>query len=317
MLRIKDPKRSVPFYVEHFNMRLLDEKHFGPGHGDFSLYFLATIPEGVEMPKPGTTEANDFLMTHNGVVLELTHNHGTEDEDGPVYSNGNEEPHRGYGHIGFLADDVYEASASLEAKGVAFRKRPDEGRMKGLAFALDPDGYWVEIVRRREGAELYGRGFSLQQCMLRVKDPKPSIAFYRDVMGMRLVRELHFGEGRGDFSLYFLASVPEDETTPEPTSEEAGHWMSSYSGTILELTHNHGTEKDEAFSYHNGNSDPRGFGHLGFLVPDVEEHCKWMEEEAGVTEWQKRPHEGRMKGLAFARDPDGYWVEIIKRGARV
>ena len=29
-----------------------------------------------------------------------------------------------------------------------FQKKPDEGRMKGLAFALDPDGYWVEIVPR-------------------------------------------------------------------------------------------------------------------------------------------------------------------------
>ena len=27
------------------------------------------------------------------------------------------------------------------------RKKPDDGRMKGLAFALDPDGYWVEILR--------------------------------------------------------------------------------------------------------------------------------------------------------------------------
>lgn len=29
---------------------------------------------------------------------------------------------------------------------------------------------------------------------------------------------------------------------------------------------------------------------------------------------QKAPDAGSMKGLAFARDPDGYWVEIIKRG---
>jgi hypothetical protein len=29
---------------------------------------------------------------------------------------------------------------------------------------------------------------------------------------------------------------------------------------------------------------------------------------------QKKPDEGGMKGLAFAKDPDGYWIEIIKRG---
>lgn len=40
--------------------------------------------------------------------------------------------------------------------------------------------------------------------------------------------------------------------------------------TVLELTHNHGTEDEPAFSYHNGNTDPRGFGHTGFLCDDLE-----------------------------------------------
>ena len=25
--------------------------------------------------------------------------------------------------------------------------------MKGLAFALDPDGYWIELVKREEGSQ--------------------------------------------------------------------------------------------------------------------------------------------------------------------
>lgn len=38
--------------------------------------------------------------------------------------------------------------------------------MKGLAFALDPDGYWVEIVKR-EGGDMAGKGPHLSQTMLR------------------------------------------------------------------------------------------------------------------------------------------------------
>jgi len=37
-------------------------------------------------------------------------------------------------------DDVHAACSELEKKGVAFQKKPDEGRMKGLAFVKDPDG---------------------------------------------------------------------------------------------------------------------------------------------------------------------------------
>lgn len=36
----------------------------------------------------------------------------------------------------------------MEKKGVQFQKKPDAGGMKGLAFAKDPDGYWIEIIKR-------------------------------------------------------------------------------------------------------------------------------------------------------------------------
>ena len=62
-------------------------------------------------------------------------------------SNGNVTPCRGFGHIAVMTPDVYAASAELEANGVKFQKRPNEGRMLGLAFALDPDGYWVSFLK--------------------------------------------------------------------------------------------------------------------------------------------------------------------------
>ena len=45
------------------------------------------------------------------------------------------------------------------------RTKLAEGRMKGLAFALDPDGYWVELLR----GGVKGRN-TLAQTMLRVKE---------------------------------------------------------------------------------------------------------------------------------------------------
>ena len=81
-------------------------------------------------------------------MLELTHNHGTENDDTFTYLNGNEEGKQGFGHLGFLCDDVFLASKELRDRGCEFRKEPDGGKMKGLAFVLDPDGYSVELIKR-------------------------------------------------------------------------------------------------------------------------------------------------------------------------
>ena len=62
-----------------------------------------------------------------------------------VYHNGNDTDAgqlRGFGHVGFLCDDLDATCASLEAAGVSFKKKPTDGLMRGLAFAYDPDGYW-------------------------------------------------------------------------------------------------------------------------------------------------------------------------------
>ena len=60
-----------------------------------------------------------------------------------------------------------------------------------------------------------------------------------------------------------------DESVKIPEGpEEAKKFCLSQVGTV-ELTYNYGTEKDDAFAYHNGNSDPRGFGHIGVAVDDL------------------------------------------------
>ena len=280
----------------------------------FSLYFFQSLPVGTTYPhEPGSDAAHRYLWSTNGVTLELTHNWGTEDDPAQKYHPGNE-PGDGFGHIAFAVPDVYAATERLEAAGVTFKKKPDEGRMKGIAFFYDSDGYWVELVERAEGTA-NAPYFTLAQTMLRVKDPKKSLEFYTKHFGLTLVRESHYPSG--NFSNYFLATLPLGTVVPDPASEAAKPFMRDvvYPAAIpvLELTHNHGTEADPAFSHRSGNVEPhRGFGHVGFLTDDVYSTSAALEA-AGVA-FQKKPDAGSMKGLAFALDPDGYWVEIIKRG---
>ena len=150
--------------------------------------------------------------------------------------------------------------------------------------------------------------FILSQTMLRIRDPEKSLPFYRDVLGMTLLNRFDFPEMK--FSLYFMAFHRPESDGPIPEDKAARAEYTFRQKAAVELTHNWGTESDPAFAgYHNGNSDPRGFGHIGITVPDVYAACERFEK-LGV-EFVKRPDDGKMKGLAFIKDPDGYWIEIL------
>ena len=149
--------------------------------------------------------------------------------------------------------------------------------------------------------------FIFNQTMLRIKDPERSLAFYRDVLGMTLLDRFDFPDMK--FSLYFMAYVRASDA-PVPDEAVARAEYVFRQKATLELTHNWGTESDADFAgYHNGNAEPRGFGHIGITVPDVHAACERFEAQ-GVA-FSKRPDEGSMKGLAFIKDPDGYLIEIL------
>lgn len=134
-------------FYKAFGMTVVRQKNYG----DFSNFFLASssnVDESVDYSSLSDDEAKTKLSMMFGPILELTHNHGTEEDDNFEHFNGNEEGKQGFGHIGFLVDDVYKACDTIREMGYGFRKEPDGGSMFGLAFAYDPDGYSIEIIKR-------------------------------------------------------------------------------------------------------------------------------------------------------------------------
>ena len=137
------------------------------------------------------------------------------------------------------------------------------------------------------------QGFQFNHTMYRVKDYKKSLDFYTRIMGMSLL-DTHEG---GDFTLFFLAF---DKPGVNETAEEKKAGKFSREG-ILELTYNHGTEKEEGDVYSNGNTDPgRGFGHIAITVPDIKAACEYFESQ-GVN-WKKV--RGKRSGVTQLTPPN-------------
>ncbi|MBK9266541.1 MAG: lactoylglutathione lyase [Polyangiaceae bacterium] len=120
--------------------------------------------------------------------------------------------------------------------------------------------------------------------MLRVGDLDRSLAFYTEVLGMRLLRKRDYPEGR--FTLAFLGYGDEDSTA------------------VLELTHNWDTK-----SYDLGN----GFGHIAIAVPDAYKACADVKARGGKVTREAGPMKHGTTVIAFVEDPDGYKIEFIQR----
>ncbi|KFG79437.1 hypothetical protein MANI_120522 [Metarhizium anisopliae] len=136
VLRVKDAELSIRYYVETLGMSLV--KSINNSVEGSTLYLLG-------YPSEGPFEDGQDVSAREGMLGLLWH-HGTEKKDGFRYHNGNEHP-QGFGHICVTVDDINAACERLESLGVAWKKRLTDGKMKNVAFLLDPDNYWVELVQ--------------------------------------------------------------------------------------------------------------------------------------------------------------------------
>ena len=123
----------------------------------------------------------------------------------------------------------------------------------------------------------------LLHTMLRVGDLERSIRFYTEILGMELLRQKEYPEGK--FTLAFLGYG--DEKT----------------NTALELTYNWDTEH-----YELGN----GFGHLAIEVEDVYEAAEKIRAAGGKVIREPGPMNAGTTLLAFVADPDGYEIELLQ-----
>ena len=125
--------------------------------------------------------------------------------------------------------------------------------------------------------------YRLDHVMLRVMDLNRSLAFYRDTLGMQVLRQVDYEAGQ--FTNVFLSFDANTESS-------------------LELTYN--WQQTEA--YEKG----RVFGHLALMVDDVHAAVAALEQ-AGVrikTPPKQMAHGTRT--IAFVLDPDDNLIELLE-----
>lgn len=115
--------------------------------------------------------------------------------------------------------------------------------------------------------------------MVRVSDLDASLAFYRDLLGLVVLRRRDNEAGR--YTLVFLAA-PGDESAQ------------------VELTWNWDPE-----DY----GSARNFGHLAYEVEDIYAACQRLQDGGVVI--SRPPRDGRM---AFVRSPDRVSIELLQKG---
>lgn len=118
--------------------------------------------------------------------------------------------------------------------------------------------------------------------MIRVGDLKRSIAFYTEVLGMKLIRQKDYPDGK--FTLAFVGYADES------------------SNTVIELTHNWDTT-----DYEMGT----GFGHIALEVDDVCLATDQIRQQGGKIIRDAGPMNAGTTIIAFVEDPDGYQIELI------
>lgn len=118
--------------------------------------------------------------------------------------------------------------------------------------------------------------------MLRVGDLQRSIDFYTQILGMKLLRQKEYPDGK--FTLAFVGYGDEKDNT------------------VIEMTYNWGVDNYDVGS---------GFGHIALEVDDVYQATEAIRDKGGKIIREAGPMNAGTTIIAFVEDPDGYQIELI------
>lgn len=127
--------------------------------------------------------------------------------------------------------------------------------------------------------------FNFDHVMIRVRDLELSLSFYRDILGMNVVRRGDYPNGR--FTNVFL-SFHESEND----------------GPCVELTYNW----DNCNKYEPGNK----FGHLALTTKSLNDAIEYFEGQGVKINTYPKIMSGGKRVISFILDPDENLIEVVE-----
>ncbi len=119
--------------------------------------------------------------------------------------------------------------------------------------------------------------------MIRVGDLEASKKFYCEALGMKVLREKEYPDGK--FTLCFIGYGSEDDTA------------------VIELTYNWGRSE-----YTLGDA----FGHVALGTDDIKGACDRVRALGYKVTREPGPMKHGTTVIAFVEDPNGYKIELIE-----
>ena len=291
---VADIDKSVAYYQDTMGLELLRRGESDPSKAS---------PVGF----PGAHLKSAFLSLGNGHNLELVQYVNPESLDGGGFRPND----TGATHVAFFTKDVDGYVAEMSKRGLRFpgtvNHRMQDGRaIRKVVYSQDPDGNWLEFIEPileweanppPEGGPLvafFHTGFV-------VEDVEKSVEFYRDQLGLHLVRRVDNG--------------------PAPGLSSSGIQGAHLIGAFFSMGEGHPGHQIELLQYLYPEGDDRrmdrhalGATHLCFFVDDLDEFHSTMSDKGlrFLTAPIQIERGDMVMKVVYSQDPDGNWLEFIE-----
>lgn len=317
-LRVHQLEASLAFYQSVLGMKLVNKVDRRSSSGVVqSHYFLSFKHSADNLSRHHPFE---LLCARDDAYLELIYD-GSDSEDPDFIVSSQPDLTQGYWKFSVAVQDLDYAVTQLRKKGVTVGLPFEVPEVAYLCHLTDPNGYCIELIQHDFKAntlkisqnDLIAYPIGGQACLslstIRVKDPKVSIAFYQNMLAMKLLSQQEVPERK--MTLYFLACTEDVLLDKNIKSIHNREWLWKRPYTLLELQHIWGTEADEGFNYQVG--DDTGFYGLDLrsrnLMPVIRA-CEHYDTEFTLN--QANHSEPENVSLS---DPDGFKLRVMKLGS--